>query len=152
MFSEDYANLLSATAINATLVVVVVLMHHEMLVRLSVLLAKMHESHHFRLVVAVLGVLIAHTAEVWVFAGAYFYMHHADTWGLLTGNFDGSFLDCIYFSFSTFTTVGYGDIEPIGELRFLTGIEGLTGLVLITWSASFLFVKMQRYWTGTETH
>tara|TARA_R110000823_G_scaffold16013_4_gene51411 strand:- start:579 stop:1037 length:459 start_codon:yes stop_codon:yes gene_type:complete len=152
LFTEDYANLLSATAINAALVVVVVLMHHEVLVRLSARLAKMHERHHFRLVVAVLGVLLAHTAEVWVFAGAYFFMHHADTWGLLTGNFDGSFLDCIYFSFSTFTTVGYGDIEPIGELRFLTGIEGLTGLVLITWSASFLFVKMQRYWTGNESH
>ncbi|PCM44474.1 ion transporter [Marinobacter sp. ANT_B65] len=124
-------------------------MHHEVLVRLSALLAKMHESHHFRLVIAVLGVLIAHMAEVWVFAGAYFYMHHADAWGSLTGNFNGSFLDCVYFSFSTFTTVGYGDIEPVGDLRFLTGIEGLSGLVLITWSASFLYVKMQRYWIGS---
>jgi hypothetical protein len=31
-------------------------------------------------------------------------------------------------------------------LRHLTGIEALTGLVLITWSASFLFLEMQRYW------
>jgi hypothetical protein len=28
----------------------------------------------------------------------------------------------------------------------LTGIESLTGLVLITWTASFLFVEMQRFW------
>ena len=46
----------------------------------------------------------------------------------------------------TSTTLGYGDIEPFGILRFLTGIEALAGLVLITWSASFLFVEMQRYW------
>ncbi len=148
MFSANYANLPSATVINAFIVVLVVLMHREALVRLSALLKIMHSSHNLRLVTAVLGILIAHTAQVWVFATAYFFMHHAESWGSLQGNFNGSFLDCIYFSFSTFTTVGYGDIEPVGALRFLTGIEGLTGLVLITWSASFLFMKMQRYWEG----
>lgn len=30
------------------------------------------------------------------------------------------------------TTLGFGDIEPIGDLRYLTGIESLSGLVLIT--------------------
>jgi len=53
----------------------------------------------------------------------------------------------LYFSFTVYTTVGFGDIYPQGELRFLTGIESLTGLVLITWTASFLYVKMTRYWT-----
>jgi len=148
LFSADYANLASATVINAFIVVLVVLMHREALVRLSALLKIMHSRHNLRLVTAVLGVLIAHTAQVWVFAIAYFFMHHADSWGSLQGNFNGSFLDCVYFSFATFTTVGYGDIEPVGALRFLTGIEGLTGLVLITWSASFLFMKMQRYREG----
>jgi hypothetical protein len=41
-----------------------------------------------------------------------------------------------------------GDIQPHGDLRFLTGIESLTGLVLITWTASFLFVEMQRFWNA----
>jgi hypothetical protein len=31
-------------------------------------------------------------------------------------------------------------------LRFLVGLESLTGLVLITWSASFLFFELQRHW------
>ncbi|MFT6897577.1 MAG: hypothetical protein ACJA13_001986, partial [Paraglaciecola sp.] len=35
---------------------------------------------------------------------------------------------------------------PFGDLRYLTGIESLTGLVLITWTASFLFFEMQRHW------
>ncbi|MFC7294772.1 potassium channel family protein [Marinobacter aromaticivorans] len=142
--------MLSATAITSLVVVLVVLLHHGVLVQLSRLLAKMHSAHHTRLVTAVFGVLLAHTAEVWIFAAAYFFMHHADAWGSLTGNFNGSLLDCVYFSFSTFTTVGYGDIAPLGELRFLTGVEGLTGLVLISWSASFLFMKMQRYWAGAR--
>ena len=143
---EEPASLVTATLVFGTVVVSVVLIHHEVLVRLGSLLAKMGNHHHFRLIVAVLGVLTAHALEVWIFASAYFVMHHTVGWGLLTGNFDGSLLDCVYFSFSTFTTVGYGDIEPVGNLRFLTGIEGLMGLVLVSWSASFLFMEMQRYW------
>jgi hypothetical protein len=30
----------------------------------------------------------------------------------------------------------------------LTGLESLTGLVLITWTASFLYYEMQRYWNA----
>lgn len=142
----DFGQLLNATAINALIVIVVVVIHNEALIRLSHLLAGMRRGHHFRLVTGVLGVLLAHTLQVWIFASAYYSMHHAEGWGRLSKNFDGSLLDCVYFSFTTFTTLGYGDIEAHGVLRFLTGIESLTGLVLITWSASFLFVEMQRYW------
>jgi hypothetical protein len=68
--------------------------------------------------------------------------------GSLTGNLvdAGGILDCVYLSFVTFTTVGYGDVVARGELRYLGGIESLTGIILITWSASFLFVEMQRNW------
>ncbi|MCX7222516.1 MAG: ion channel, partial [Burkholderiales bacterium] len=52
----------------------------------------------------------------------------------------------VYLSFVTFTTVGYGDVVAIGYLRHLGGVEALTGIILITWSASFLFVEMQRNW------
>lgn len=138
--------LLNATAINAFIVIVVVVIHNEALIRLNGLLGRMRQSHHFRLITGVLGVLAAHTLQVWIFAIAFYTMHHAEGWGQLSKNFDGSLLDCVYFSFTTFTTLGYGDIEAYGVLRFLTGIEALTGLVLITWSASFLFLEMQRYW------
>lgn len=90
--------------------------------------------------------LLAHTIEIWIFAIAYYLMNESETWGNLQGNFDGALMDCVYFSFATYTTLGFGDIEPFGYLRFLTGIEALTGLVLITWTASFLYIEMQRYW------
>jgi hypothetical protein len=35
---------------------------------------------------------------------------------------------------------------PVGPIRFLTGMEAVVGLTLITWSASFTFLKMQKYW------
>jgi len=59
----------------------------------------------------------------------------------------GQLLDAVYLSFVTFTTVGYGDLIANGYMRYLTGVEALTGLILVTWSASFLFVEMQKFWT-----
>jgi len=143
---ESHVNLVLVTLINVAIVCLAVVLHNAVLIRLSGLLSKMRQSQHFRLIVAVLGCLAAHSLEVWLFAVPYYLMHQADGWGELLGNFNGTLMDCVYFSFTTFTTLGYGDIEALGPLRYLTGVEGLTGLVLITWSASFLFVEMQRYW------
>lgn len=42
--------------------------------------------------------------------------------------------------------IGFGDISPVGDIKYLTGLQALTGLVLITWTASFLFLEMQKYW------
>ncbi len=122
------------------------MIHYEILYYLSILIRRMKIKHRFRIVFGVFGCLIAHAVEIWVFALAYLYMYRSDNWGHLEGNFAGSIWDCAYFSFTTYTTLGFGDISPIGRLRYLTGIESLTGLVLITWTASFLFYEMQRYW------
>ena len=67
--------------------------------------------------------------------------------GHIIGRVEGwSKLDAIYHAFINATTVGYGDIEPLGDVRFLAGLEALLGLVLITWTASFLFIEMQKFW------
>jgi hypothetical protein len=132
--------------VNIAVVGVVVIVHYEFLYRLTTHLPRMHMKHRFRIVLGVFTALVAHAAEVWVFALVYYVKHHANGWGHFQGNFDGSLLDCVYFSFTTYTTLGFGDITPHGDLRFLTGIESLTGLVLITWTASFLYLEMQRYW------
>jgi hypothetical protein len=133
---------------NIAVVSIAVIIHYECLLRLTLLLARVKIRHRLRILLGVGGALLAHAVEVWVFAFAYYFIHHAETWGGLTGNFNGSLMDCVYFSFTTFTTLGFGDIQPTGDLRFLTGIESLTGLVLITWTASFLFVEMQKFWNG----
>ena len=51
-----------------------------------------------------------------------------------------------YYSAVVYTTLGFGDIIPIGPTKILTGFEALIGLGFITWSASFTFLEMQRYW------
>lgn len=132
--------------VNCLVVALAVVIHYESLLRLTLLVQKLRIHHRYRILIGVFGALIAHALEVGVFAVAYHYMHHAAGWGTLAGQTDGSLLDCGYFSFTTYTTLGFGDIWPTGNLRYLTGIESLTGLVLITWTASFLFLEMDRYW------
>ena len=138
--------MISVFILNSLVVAATVIIHYEFLYRISILIPTMKLKHRLRILFGVFAALIAHAIEVWVFAFAYYFMHHADGWGHLEGNFNGSLLDCTYLSFTIFTTLGFGDIQPIGHLRHLTGIESLTGLVLITWTASFLYYEMQRYW------
>ena len=69
--------------------------------------------------------------------------------GYLEGSFSGSIADYLYFSFAAFTAVGFGDNVPLGPLRLLAGMEALTGFVLITWTASYLYIEMSRTW-GVE--
>ena len=132
--------------VNLSVIGLAVMIHYEFLRQITLLLPKMHIRERFRIVLGVFLALTAHAIEVWVFAISFYLMHHAQGWGELQGNFNGSLLDCVYFSFTTYTTLGTGDIEPHGDLRFLTGLESLTGLVLITWTASFLYLEMVRYW------
>ncbi|MCP5367997.1 MAG: two pore domain potassium channel family protein [Hyphomicrobiales bacterium] len=134
------------TLINSLVVSVAVVVHYESLYLVTLFIPKMQIKHRYRIVFGVFAALSAHALEIWIFALAYFLMNRAAGWGNLSGNIDGGLMDCGYFSFTVFTTLGFGDIEPLGHLRYLTGIESLTGLVLISWSASFLFYEMQRHW------
>ncbi|HAC34009.1 MAG TPA: ion transporter [Gammaproteobacteria bacterium] len=131
---------------NTALVVLTVAIHYEFLFRTYRLLRHITLQYRYRVVIGVLAALLAHVVEIWIFGLAYYWQQQSVRLGSLQGNFDGSLLDCVYFSFTTYSTVGYGDIEPVGHLRFTAGLESLTGLVLITWSASMLFLEMQRYW------
>ncbi len=50
--------------------------------------------------------------------------------------------EAFYYSGITFTTIGYGDISPVGWARPLAILEGLFGLVLIS---SFLVSLIRKY-------
>lgn len=138
--------MLTALITSALLVVLVVMVHYEMLRRLTVALPRLKILHRFRIVVAVLGALVAHVIEIWIFGIGFYSLTAVESIGQLTGNYTGTLEDSVYYSFVTYTSLGFGDIIPTGYLRFLTGIEALTGLALIAWTASFVYVEMERFW------
>ena len=131
---------------NTILISAAVVIHYELLHLLSTFIPKLAVQHRLRVVIGVFGTLVGHVIEIWMFAIAYYLMVTYGDFGSLQGNFDGSLLDYVYFSFTTYTSLGIGDIEPLGDIRFLAGLEALTGLALITWSASFMFIGMRKFW------
>ena len=140
------SELVLLSLINTLIVAIVVLIHFEALSLMTQWLPKIGVRGRLQIVVGVAGALLAHILEIWVFAFAFYVKVHYLEWGSFGGSFNGTLLDCYYFAFTTYTTLGFGDIHPYGAVRYLTGIESLTGLVLITWTASFLYLQMQRHW------
>lgn len=138
--------MITVFAVNIMVIATVVMIHYEFLYRCTLLMPQLKIRHRFRIVFGVFGALTAHAVEVWIFALSFYWMHNTRGWGTLEGNFEGGLFDCVYFSFTTYTTLGFGDITPHGVLRYLAGLESLTGLLLITWTASFLYLEMTRYW------
>ncbi len=124
-----------------------VLLHYEVLNFMSRKLVRMQGRLRRRVLTGIFGVLSVHIAEIWVFGIAYALLLMTSTaFGRIHGIFEPSLFDHVYFSAMTFTTVGFGDVYPIGPIRFMAGTEALTGLVLITWSASFTFLEMTHFW------
>ncbi len=93
-----------------------------------------------KLEIGLYAVGIAHILEAGLYAIAFVT---ASSIGL--GGFepmDISSMEIFYFSLVNYTSLGLGDIYPIGHLRFLAGIESLNGFLLISCSASLLFILM----------
>jgi hypothetical protein len=86
--------------------------------------------------------------EIWIFGLAFRLTLLWPETGSIVGVDDAHLFDYIYLSAMCFTTVGFGDLAPVGPIRFMAGTEALMGLMLITWSASFTYLEMQRFWEG----
>ena len=76
----------------------------------------------------VLGLMMAHTIEIWLYACA-----------ILTVGALVDFEAALYFSTTSFTTLGYGDVVLDRQWRLFGAIEGANGLLLFGWSTAFLF-------------
>lgn len=97
------------------------------------------------------NVFIAHLIEVMLFALAFYMMHWNSDLGSIAGSgaIDSeNFVDYFYFSITTYTTLGVGDLIPTGAVRIVTGVEALMGLVIIAWTASFSYLMMEKLWTA----
>jgi len=88
----------------------------------------------------VLAAILGHLLEIALFAGGY---------AIITPAEETSGFDLWYHSAAAYTSLGDSQLGGAGW-RLMTAVEALTGLVLITWTASFTFVVMQRNWAPHE--
>lgn len=142
---NEHALLLPVLVISGVTVTICVVLHYEALRFLSRAVG-IHVHKRIGVLVVMLGLLLAHILEIFVFAMSYKVMQHSGVLGHIAGIDDNNLLDFIYYSSVVYTTVGFGDLVPVGAIRMLTAAEGLAGLAMITWSASFSFLAMQRLW------
>ncbi|HUO44989.1 MAG TPA: ion channel [Burkholderiales bacterium] len=119
--------------------------HYEGLAWINRTLAHVGHPRRRSVLYAVLSLIALHIAEIWIFAIAYYALLLWSDTGHLNGA-NGNIFEYVYYSATVFTTLGVGDILPTGPIRFLTGTEALTGFVLIGWSASFTYLKMEHLW------
>ena len=138
------------TLITAGLVTIIVFLHYEVLNLLSKTLARLAWVGRPRVALLFCTLLMVHIAEIWIFACGFMLAEWHGGLGALKGEHILGVLDYVYFSSMTFTTVGYGDLFPIGPIRFIAAMEALSGFMLITWSASFTYLEMVRFWRDRE--
>jgi hypothetical protein len=135
-------------SVTGVLVIGCVLLHYETLRLLSYVLLRFHQKRRRRILVLVLALLALSVVEIWLFGFAYRWLLEDPAYGALHGPTAGSdrLVDYVYFSSVIFSTLGLGDLVPSGTIRFLVGTEGLLGFTLISWSAAFTFLEMERFW------
>jgi hypothetical protein len=144
-------NALIVLVATVALVASVVLIHYEALLHASRLAERMTIPPRRRILVVIAAAFVAHLAEIAIFGMGYALMHLHPGLGEIGGEREGGALDFFYFSITTYTTLGVGDIAATGLMRVPAGIESLTGLVLITWTASFSYLSMERFWGAHGT-
>lgn len=138
---------LAVAAATLASVVLAVLLHYEGLTALGRRFGTVRQRPSRRKVLKIIiGLFALHVCEIAIFGFAYWALLTVEGTGRIAGVEHLHLLDAIYLSAVTFTTVGFGDLAPVGPVRLLSGSEGLTGLLLITWSASFTFLEMSRHW------
>lgn len=79
------------------------------------------------ILIVVFSLFALHSLQIWLYAFAYLLvgeLHQMET--------------AVYFSTSTFTTVGFGDVILSHNWRMLGVAESMNGFLLISWSTAFL--------------
>ena len=80
------------------------------------------------------GVFVLLGVEIGLWAAAF----------LALGAFD-DLETALYFSTSTFATIGFGDVAPASEWRLLASMQGVIGFLIVGWSSAYLVTSGIRF-------
>jgi hypothetical protein len=128
------------------LIALTTLIHYEALRTLNGALPRLNIPKRSKLLVVMFSAFVAHAVEIAVYGLTLFLLVTVEGFGNLSGPAGFSLTNCLYFSAETYTSLGFGDLTPVGPVRLLAGVEALNGLLLIGWSASYAYLSMERFW------
>ncbi len=81
----------------------------------------------------VMGLFLIHALQIWLYAVVF----------MALGEFQ-TLEAALYFSTSSFTTVGYGEVYLESRWRIVAAIESANGFLLLGWSTIFLLSVLTR--------
>ncbi|MDE1901886.1 MAG: two pore domain potassium channel family protein [Alphaproteobacteria bacterium] len=131
------------------MVIATVSLHYEVMSFVSDRVMPWAQKHlHGRRVIAiaVAALLCGHIIEVWGFAFVMWLLVQNTAMGTLQGASGHHWLDFLYLSAVNYTSLGDGVLRLDGPVRAIAVTEALTGLMMIGWSSSFTYLKMERIW------
>jgi hypothetical protein len=128
------------------LMIVSILLHYEALRLTSEFIPRLLFRPQQRILVVLMTIMVVHVVVIGLFGASYYAMSEVLGVGTMHGEFNGEAIDYFYYSATTYTTLGIGDVFAQGPMRIVAGLESLTGLVMISWSATFTYLHMERFW------
>ena len=131
----------------ALLIALTTVVHYEALSGLNGGLPLLAIPNRTKLLVVIATAFIAHALEMALYGLAIYFLVKYFGVGTLKGPAGLSLASCFYFSAETYTSLGFGDLTPVGPIRMIAGVEALNGLLLIGWSASYAYIAMERFWS-----
>jgi inward rectifier potassium channel len=90
-------------------------------------------------------ILLFYVAINLIFTTIYFLIGPSQITGLPNGDNWRTFKELFYFSTETFTTVGYGRVNPVGDAaNLISGIESLTGLLSLAIATGLIYGRFSK--------
>ena len=85
------------------------------------------------IIFVVFGIFALVTMHIWLYAALFYMLGELQI-----------FETALYFSTTTFTAVGYGDVLISPRWRLVAAIEAVNGVILLAWSTTFLLSVTSR--------
>ncbi len=132
--------MLTQISIGAALIVTTVIVHAVSLELILKVLVAVRTDVKVRwravaFALVILAMFVAHVIEIWIWAIFYYFKVPTSEIPTLEA--------AVYFSTSSFTTVGFGDLVLSEEWRLLSSFEATNGMILFGWSTAFIFAAVR---------
>lgn len=135
---------LISTMICAALIISCTALFYEIMAHVWVILPRL-KGIRSQILLTVSSTFFAHTLVVWIFGAAFFIMDVYFHFGDLKGADENSFMQYVYFSGVSYSSLGFGNIDATGGLQLITVVESILGLTFIGWSVAFTYVVTEKY-------
>lgn len=132
--------------ISLALIAASIAIHYEVLRQTSLRIAHLGIPTRMRIIVMLCAAMASHLLHALIYAQAYLWLERIGGFGTIDGDHAHDLADAFYFSITSYTTLGIGDLVPTGALRMISGTQALTGLVMVGWTASMTYLYMEKFW------